>query len=250
MARHWRGAQRCGRRLLSRYPKVLSEQETLSLVLAGSSIARFGDGELKLALGRNCISQVAHPKLREELRHILKHPGERCIVGIPNLMVRGPKAAGWDQYLRSPWVDLYDQKIAYGSAFVTRPDSAPWIDTPEFWSSVRDTWRDRDVVLVKGSERSLRVDMMPEAKSIAEVPTPYRDAYAEVGALFDKLKGETRRVLLCCGATATVLAWRLARAGVHALDLGHIGMTMRKAGQYRGAWEAKHPPVTFPRAAN
>lgn len=203
-------------------------------MLAGSSIARFGDGELKLALGRNCVSQVAHPKLRTELLHILKHPG-KCLVGIPNITVPGPKAAGWDQYLRSPWVDLYDQKITYGSAFVTRPDSAPWIDTPEFWTSVVDLWRGRDVLLVKGTERSLRLDMLKDAKSVCEVDAPARDAYVACDDLFAGLKNEDRRVLLCLGATATVLAWRLAQEGVHAIDLGHIGMTMRKAGQYSAA---------------
>ena len=228
------------------YPKVLSETETLSLLHQGRSIARYGDGELKLIHGGNCISQVKDQKLAKELAHILKNPGP-CLVAIPNIAaIKTAKDYFWRSYNKSPWIEMYDPQIVYGSAFVTRPDSAPWIDTPEFWSSVTDLWRGRDVVLVKGSERSLRVDMMPEANLIIEVPTAYRDAYAEIDSLFAKLKNETRRVLLCCGATATVLAWRLAQVGVHALDLGHIGMTMRKAGQYRAAWQASEAPITFP----
>jgi hypothetical protein len=35
-------------------------------------------------------------------------------------------------------------------------------------------------------------------------------------------------VIICLGPTATVLAERLAKKGVHALDLGHIGMFMRR----------------------
>lgn len=223
------------------YPEVMSEFDTLAALHSGKSISRFGDGELKLALGRNCISQVAHPKLRTELLKILRNPGDECLVGIPNIAIPGPKSDGWAQYLRSPWVDLYNRDHRYASAFVTRPDSAPWIDIPEFWSSVTDLWRGQDIVLVKGSERSLRVSMMPEAKSIVEVDAPYRDAYEKCESLFEGLRHETRRVILCVGATATVLAWRLAQEGVHALDLGHIGMTMRKAGQYRQASE----PVRF-----
>jgi len=37
-------------------------------------------------------------------------------------------------------------------------------------------------------------------------------------------------ILLCLGPTATVLAWRLAKRGKWALDLGHIGMFMKRLG--------------------
>jgi hypothetical protein len=39
--------------------------------LSGRSIARYGDGELRVALGRKCVSQEADPKLAGELRAIL-----------------------------------------------------------------------------------------------------------------------------------------------------------------------------------
>jgi hypothetical protein len=40
--------------------------------------------------------------------------------------------------------------------------------------------------------------------------------------------GTPDRALLCCGATATVLAVDLSARGVHAIDLGHAGMFLRK----------------------
>jgi len=216
-----------------KYPVVMSELETLSVVLGGKSISRFGDGELKLALGRKCISQDVSQDLTAELRLILREPG-LCLVAIPNIINRiGPKDFFWDQYKRPPWTEFYNPSVCYGSAFITRPDSAPWNDTPGYWAMVRSIWADRDVVLVKGCDKSLNSGIMPEAKSVEDVTVPRTSAYAVADEIFDRLKDEKRRVLLCAGATATVLAWRLAQVGVHAIDLGHIGMTMRKAGTYR-----------------
>ena len=58
------------------------------------------------------------------------------------------------------------------------------------------------------------------------------NAWADYPDLMKRLSRERRRVLLCLGATATVLAFDLAAEGVHALDLGHIGMFLRKEGRF------------------
>lgn len=228
-----------------KYPNVLSEVETLKALHAGASIARYGDGELKLIKGGNCISQIYDRNLGFELAEALRNPG-KCLIGIPNLNSPTPKAPGWEQYKTKPgYLELFSPKVAYVSSFITRPDSAPWIDTPDYWSSITALWRGRDIVLVKGTERSLRLGMMDEAKSVEEVSGPPRDAYAALDGIYDGLKNETRRVLICLGPAATILAWRLAQVGVHALDVGHVGMTMRKAGQYFAAWKESGSAVRF-----
>src|SRR5262245_35495892 len=77
------------------YPLIESEDETLNLVLAGKSIARYGDGELNLALGGSCISQrEKSPALQSELRQVLASPGQ-CLVGIPNIYSETPKMRSW-----------------------------------------------------------------------------------------------------------------------------------------------------------
>lgn len=213
------------------YPKVMSEFETLRRA-AASSIARFGDGELRLALGGDCVSQRERsPHLAAELRDMLHAARSGCLVCIPNAAV-GPKQGQWASYTAPRFTSLYGRQ-EYGSAFITRPDSAPWIDTPEYWSSVRDLWRDADVVLVVGDKKSLSVEMMAgEARSVREVIGPRQNAYAEIDRIEEEIGNPAGVVILCLGATATVLAWRLAAKGVHALDLGHIGMFMKHAGCY------------------
>jgi len=210
------------------YPNVIDERQTLDMVLAGQSMSRYGDGELKLALGHSAKSQDFHPELCEKLRVILKSRSKECLVCIPNVMSTTPKHVFWGQYAAPKYTNLYDPTWIYGSSFVSRPDSAPWIDTPPYWEKVRSLWRGLDVVLVRGGGKSLLPERMPGAASVEEVIAPVRHAYVEYNALVARLRPEKRRVILCLGATATVLAWELARAGVHAIDLGHMGMFLRR----------------------
>ncbi len=214
------------------HPKVMTEFETIEAAKAGASLARYGDGELKLAMGRDCVSQKAGPALAAELRAILKAPPPGVLACIPSPV--NAKGESWAKFATRAYLDLYGDHT-FGSAFVTRPDSAPWIDTEAYWAAVVDLWRDKDVTLVVGTDRSLRAEMMPQAKSVRVVrdEVSHRDAYSRIDAIEAEIGTPAGPVILCLGATATVLAARLAKKGVHALDLGHIGMFMRHAGAYR-----------------
>lgn len=216
-----------------KYPKVMSEGDTLAWALDGGNLARFGDGELKLALGHDCISQVRDEKLSKELRVMLKGPVRwGGIVCIPNVYAKGTKPA-WQEYGSPKYTALYNDGMTYGSSFISRPDSAPWIDTPEYWWHIRRLWEGKDVTLVKGTERSLRLSTLDGATSVREIDAPRRDAYAEIDRLMEEVGTPGGPVFLCVGATSTAMAWRLAAKSVHAIDLGHLGMFMRHAGAYR-----------------
>lgn len=222
------------------YPHVLSEEETLRRVLAGASIARFGDGEMNLVRGGNCVSQVFDYCLAQELRLILggtlhKHAPSSFIVGIPTLDTRSPKILNWMK--QRPHFLRYihcGPHFTYGSSFITRPDSAPWINTREYFDAVQSLWKDQEVILVANGRRSLTKEFLEQtgAGSVAWIECPYRDAYAVAAGLYKQVESMARsegirRVILCCGPTATVLADKLAAAGMHAIDLGHIGMFWR-----------------------
>lgn len=248
------------------YPIVTHEIATVAAMQTGKSIARFGDGELRVARGGNCVSQVADKRLAAELREILRSADPNLIVGIPNIESATPKAANWRDYASRNYVALYDMAKVYGSAFITRPDSAPWIDTPDYWASVRGLWEGRAVIFVAGTDRSLRDVDFEGASSFVRVDVPGRDAWgfvdnaeAQIMALAEVASnaGEKPLVILCAGCAATVLAARLSRRGVQALDLGHMGMFMRRAGtyalglddlaspEYRAQLRAKHESIAW-----
>jgi len=116
---------------------------------------------------------------------------------------------------------------------MTRPDCCPWINTPEYWTRAESLWRGRQIVLVRGSGKGFtKEDLEGQGADVEEILAPKQHAWTESDQLFRRLKKEKRRVILCLGATATVLAYYLAAEGVHALDLGHMGMFMRRAGRF------------------
>lgn len=217
---------------LARYPHVMDEWRTLELVLSGRSLARYGDGELKMAQRAVGIkSQDHHPALQARLQAILQDSGD-CLVGIPNIhdvirhAVSDQKIEHWSKYLsmRSLLADR-----PYVSAFITRPDSAPWIHDPKYWDALASLWRGRAVTLVRGSGKSLTAERLSDwgAASVTEIAAPRQQAWAEYDALLKRI-GTPERCLICLGPTATVMAVDLCRRGVHAVDLGHVGMFFRR----------------------
>lgn len=209
------------------YPAVLSEVETLDAVHAGASLARFGDGEFALCWGRSLKCQVFDRGLAERLRGILGLRAGRCLIGIPNLRSATPKAPFWRKYARA--VDLLRPDTSYVSAFVTRPDSAPWIDTAAYWARLEELWRDQDVTLLRGSTRSLTAADLVGARQVQEIIGPDRDAWRAAPQLLERVTyTRPRRVLLCLGPTATVLAVDFCAIGIQAIDLGHVGLFLRK----------------------
>ncbi len=124
------------------YPEVRDEYATLKALRAGASIARIGDGELKLIHGAAAMREPANPKLARELLDILQRPVKGLLPGIPTLDPKGPKHINWLKHAVR-FCQVLVPGVTYYSAFITRPDSAPWISTNTFargWSpSV--TWR-------------------------------------------------------------------------------------------------------------
>jgi hypothetical protein len=207
------------------WPNVINEDLTLNeLVDNGKSICRFGDGELNLALGiDSCVTQPFNIELSLRLKDILKF-GNGCLVGIPRM--EGPKLKFWSRFNRAKVIELFGMENYY-SAFITRPDSAPWIDRADYWLKVQKLWENKIVTLVRGSEKSLTGKLLAKALKVNEIIIPKRDAYNHYEEIFRSCR-LTDTILLCAGPTATVLAYDLCDAGHQALDIGHIGMFLGK----------------------
>lgn len=210
--------------------RILSEAATI-LRCRTHSIARFGDGELRLAVGGSAISQQADKRLAAELRAILRDDVPGLLVGLPNFD-KTPRQDVWAKYRKGKFAALYASGREYASSFITRPDSAPWIDRPEYWAAVGQLWAGLDVVLVAGDRKSITPEILSEAASVRVVKAPPKHAYSEAERIEREVGQHTGLVILCLGATATVLAARLHKRGVRALDLGHLGMFMQHAGIY------------------
>lgn len=210
-------------RPIDMYPHVLGEFETMQRVVAGASLARYGDGEFKLCEGSSIKSQDAHPTLGRRLREILRDSGD-CLVGIPNIHSETPKREYWQKH-----AERFSRHLAprsYVSSFVSRSDSAPWIDCEDYWSLVEQLWRGRDVTLVRGSGKAFSPEIMTGAGAITEIIGPKLSGWSAYDELMERI-GTPERVILSLGPTATVMAVDLCRKGVHAIDTGHMGRFFR-----------------------
>lgn len=208
------------------------------------SLCRYGDGECKLMDGKSCKSQPYHEDLAERLRRIAvcKTPG--LWVGIPRIFdpayfeLSKQKREFWAQYRVGPRARFWKAEKRYASAFVTRIDHWPDLDCPEYWQAVRALWQDRDVLFLRGGAKGDEPGQAPllsNARSVVHVSDlPPQDAWPFYEGLMRLCRHWAARhpdglVVLCLGATATVMAHDLAAEGIQSLDLGHLPMFLAKS---------------------
>jgi hypothetical protein len=206
------------------YPPVIGEFDTIAAVLRGKSLARLGDGELKLIGGKSYFREPENEVLGAELLAVLQRPHRRCLVGIPTLDERGPKYQGWIRHRDRFAKLLRPERLEYHSAFITRPDSAPWIKCIEFACLMEQLWSGkRAAVLCEPGNKILKAVRL-SAKKVKHFRCPHREAYAQIDDMEKEIAAAKPEIaLLSCGPTATCLANRLAARGIHAVDIGSAG---------------------------
>lgn len=211
------------------YPtKVADEFATMREVVAGKSLARFGDGELKMMFGASYVRQKGSLAIATELFNVMNHPAPDCLVGIPTMNPDGPKYENWTRH-RDRFERVIQRSGPFYSAFVTRPDSAPWIETQEYLDLVLSVWRGkRAAVICEPTNKLLKV-LQATAAALEHVECPSHESYPRIAKWeAHLLKLRPQIVVLCCGVTATCLANRLAGHGVHTLDFGSAGGMMAR----------------------
>lgn len=224
--------------------RILGEEETLDAVLGGASITRFGDGEFKLAHGSRIKSQKADPELQQALLQILHTEGP-WITAIPRYIPNTPKGDYWKDFLNRPWVKaMLHSSRTYGSALITRPDSAPHIMRPEYFKKITQIWQGRRVCFIwGGSTKSIMPWMLRDAEHLDIITTSGRHAWADrdrILRMLDALQEKPEVCILTLGPTATALVPEIHMRGIQAVDLGHIGMWLRRIMKERKGFNARH----------
>ena len=190
---------------------VLSELATMTEVAQGTSLARFGDGELLIMANKDARHQRRDSGLVLALMDILND--SPCLVGAPH--TRGLRSGYWREFL-SQYGYFIDEEKWYGSSFVSRHDEVPWTNEHrELLRSLR--LRPAPVIVAPPS--------YPTAQIFDHVVCAPENAYDDIDELEDTITRQQHPhpAILCCGPTATVLADRLARKGIWAVDLGNFG---------------------------
>jgi len=215
------------------YPRVKGEFDTVRRLLKGKSIARFGDGELKILDGVGYTREPRNGQLTAEMRTLVALPDENCLIGIPTMDPAGPKYASWrrheDRFCR--YFNRGDG-CRYYSAFITRPDSAAdSLESKEYCDLISKLWRGKDCVVLSEPDSKLLAHARLTS-NVVHIECPTYEAYAQIDRFEEAIcDAQPSIALLSAGPTATCLAHRLAKRGVQAIDLGSIGGLLMR-------WEA------------
>lgn len=202
------------------------EFATVRRLLKGKSIARFGDGELKILEGREYSREPRNASLTAEMRMVVDRPHPDCLVAIPTMDPVGPKYRNWLRHEKRFCAHVRrGDGHRYYSAFITRPDSAADnLESREYVELISQLWVGRERVVVVSEPCSKLLSCVQAANEVVHIECQSHGAYAEIDNLEQAVTSAAPTVaLLSCGPTATCLANRLAGRGIQGVDLGSIG---------------------------
>ncbi|MDE5438547.1 DUF1792 domain-containing protein [Elizabethkingia meningoseptica] len=231
---------------------ILEFDESIdSLIKDKSSLARFGDGEFTLMLNGEFLYnrnislrfQKANPQLKQRMIDILKDKD----ISKYNLKLAVPIALKeydetslvpdaytfWENYLRErryKITKLLEKQQVYIDTLITRfymdfadKDSRR---VQKKVNQLKKLWDGEDLLIVEGEGSRLGVnnDLFDNSLGIKRILCPNKDAFDYYDEILKTAihYGQNKVIILALGPTATVLAYDLARAGLRALDLGHI----------------------------
>ncbi|HEM2741495.1 SP_1767 family glycosyltransferase [Streptococcus suis] len=217
--------------------RVKPISQSLDYILEHScSVARFGDGEMDIIAGHSIPYQDYDPQLASELKEILGLESNQhfmvCLSDVFENRERYTDACNhfWEGHLQH-YQDYYRQICKapwYGSTFISRPyiDLADKSVSAGYFQSLKQIWTDKDILIVEGktSRSGVGNDLFQEAKSIQRIICPSKNAYSQIEDILTAIQtyGQDKLVLLMLGPTAKVLAYRLSKTGMQAIDIGHI----------------------------
>lgn len=226
-------------------PKIMSLEETLQYVIdKHCSVARFGDGEFELVAGGRMSFELANAEMQKRLTEILERPVPNCLLCIPNVFgslahytpedrVFWRRAALWMRplligHLSSDYKGE-SHKAVLGDPQISRAylGVADKSVAPRVFALWKELFADRDVLVVEGRFTRLGVgnDLLSGAKSVKRIWCPPLGAFAKYGEILAAVEANANKdtlILIALGATATILAYDLAKKGYWAVDTGHL----------------------------
>ncbi len=213
--------------------RTMSMMETMARVKDGASLARWGDGEIRLMLQPEfeLSFQRPNPELAQRLQSLLANYDALY----PSTLLAFPTT-----FVSRLWMGIWAESW-HQLGPLLRQSSAPWANThvsrPLFFQkhgqdavkAWREVWAGKKVCVIagKGSRFELLPELFDSAASIHRVDSLPRDAFGELDALTERINAAPEADIYLCalGPTGTVLAAHLAsEAGGsrHAVDVGHL----------------------------
>lgn len=218
-------------------PSVASVEETINEIVKGNcSIARYGDGEIKLVAGRDISFQEATPFAVNKLREVLSSDVDGMLVGIADIFgdrSRYNEKANdyWNKHLhrfRKVWYKYLIKGKKYYNASMTRQYIAlnDRSEGVQIYNSMKKIWEGKDVIFIEGEKSRMGVgnDLFDGARSIKRILGPSKQAFSKYEEILAEAEKQDKSCLflIALGPAATGLAYDLHQKGYQAVDIGHI----------------------------
>lgn len=224
---------------------VLSAKATISQILSGRSVCRFGDGELDMIFSKDYGEtftsgfQTYDLSLAERLSSILLARDSKCLICLPACMF----GFGIDHFVKRTqrfWIyytlknfnkitHYINKNIVYGETnfsrfYLSHRDKS---DCPNSINLIRSIWSDRSVVIVEGSQTRMGVnnDLFSNVKTVKRIICPSVNAWGAYDKILKAVLHFSEKddlIVIALGMTATVLAYDLSEKGFQAVDIGHV----------------------------
>lgn len=241
-------------RKVKRPPDVMGIDETMDYIIKNKlSIARFGDGEIKLANGTDISFQKAVPELTNGLRKVLGADDEGFLPCILSFFDYDPEITAetnehWKTHMnryRHVWYKYTKPHIRYGNSFISRfyIEIEDKSTAGKRFKKLKQFWDGRDIIIVEGEKSRLGIgnDLFDNVKSTGRILCPVDNAYTKYAEILEAAKrnaSDDVLFILAVGPTATVLAYDLFKAGYQTLDIGHADIEYE---WYRAGATKKQP---------
>ncbi|MBQ8317736.1 MAG: DUF1792 domain-containing protein [Lachnospiraceae bacterium] len=234
------------------FPYIEPEEKAIEKIIKeNKSICRFGDGEFSVILGVDRQRfQSPNKRLGARLLEVLNSREDDVLICIANNYGDLSKYNLFSRYnirhymteeTRAMHYGLLDMDRVYYDAYLSRPyvDRADnSTDGPQRrFEALKQIWNGKKILIVEGEKTRMGVgnDLFSNSASIKRILCPAENSFDRYGEILEKCKccEKDNLVLIALGATATVLAYDLAKLGYQALDVGHIDLEYEwmKAGQ-------------------
>ena len=218
-------------------PEVMGIDETMDYIIKNKpSVARFGDGEIKLANNTDISFQKASSELASRMKEVLSANDDGFLPCILSFFDYDPQLthdtnAHWKKHMnryRHVWYKNTKSEIRYGHSFISRfyIEIEDKSTAANRFKKLKQFWEGRDIIIVEGEKSRLGVgnDLFDNVKSIKRILCPVDNAYSKYNEILEASKRnafEGVLFILAVGPTATVLAYDLFKSGFRAIDIGH-----------------------------
>lgn len=224
-------------RVFRKPPVVMGIDETMDYIIEKKpSIARFGDGEIKLANNTDISFQKASPELASRMKEVLATDDDGFLPCILSFFDYDPQIteetnAHWKKHMkryRYVWYNCTRSDIRYGHSFISRfyMEIEDKSTAKARFDKIKKFWDKENIIIIEGEKSRLGVgnDLFDNVSSIRRILCPTQNAYDKYPEILETAKkygNDDVLFVLAVGPTATILAYDLFKSGLRAIDIGH-----------------------------